>query len=189
MPVRQARPTFGRRFEMEYVYQQFDPRTGAISADETHFLTVTSEWQWRDEIVRDEVDPRRAGSYHEVRNGDYTSYNASLRHLRQHPPEPGSIVIGNRILDPTLLFLARSRRAGGGWIVEPQGPTLITAVQRTSRQCPGPQGPTECGEEEFSVAWETASDMSFRGGIPTRASRSVDGRLIESFAVRSLDIK
>jgi hypothetical protein len=153
-------------FEMEYVYQQFDTRTGKIIVDETHVLTVTSEWQFRDEIVRDEVDPRRAGSYHEFRNGIYYSYDASLRNLRELHPDPNSIVLVNRILDPTLLSSARVQKAGGGWLLQSQAQPVTTAVQRISGQCPGSQGLGEC-EEELFVEWETKSPgVSFRGGIP-----------------------
>src|SRR5918996_1202768 len=170
-------------FEMEYVYQVFDPRTGALIADETHRLTVTSEWQWRDEIVRDEVDPRRAGSYREFRGGGvYYSYKANLGDLKELPVDEDSILLVSQFLDPTLFAKVKSQKSGPGWVLESETAAVTTAVQRTARQCPGPQGPAECGEE-FSVKWETASDMSFRGGIPTNAHRSVDGRLVENFVV------
>jgi hypothetical protein len=174
-------------FEMTYNYQVFSV-DGRIVADETHHLSVSNEYSWRDEILADRVNPEAAGSFREFKDGVLTSYNAKLKDTKQFPAEQGAIIVVNEFLNAALLPSVKAGRAGGGWSDVAQSADSVNATQRTLGRCPDSDPPRQC-VEEVRLEWAATSLAApYKGGIVIRGERVLDGTILARLEAVSFEM-
>ena len=182
-----VRASLWPKFEMTYTYQIFSV-DGRIAADETHHLSVSDEFSWRDEVIADRVDPEGTGSFREFKDGLLTSYNAKLKDTKQFSAEQGGIIVINEFLNAALLPSVKAGRAGGGWSGVTQSIDSVKATQRDLKRCPGADASRQCAEE-VRLEWAATSLAApYKGGIATHAERLFDGKIVGRFEAVSLEI-
>jgi hypothetical protein len=101
---------------MTYTLFRIAPATGEVITDETWQVSARSEWDWRADLVRDSVNPKRVGSYRIFKDLTETYYDAYLNVIRtsEESKKGPSLLSINEWLSPTRLPKIRTG-AEGPW--------------------------------------------------------------------------
>lgn len=195
-------------FTLTYAVWERDPRTGAVWLDQTRRISVVNEYDWRDEVLRDAVDPAAVGSYTEFRQGVLITYDAALDDRRVINDIEGTTATQFELtpqlyprlrfgIGPDLGFAKTSATA----------PERLAWRRVSSVPCaPAPprteRGPLVCRdaatplEEEELVEFDAATagtgskgPRAYHGAIPVYGERRIGGEVVRRFEAISFRVE
>lgn len=180
-------------FTMTYAIRGNDIGTDQVRLDQTHRLILTSEYAWRDEVIRDGIDPREVGSFRELKDGVITQYNAVRKDTQtfklSSPEAVTSITVD---LDPSLFARIRAGQAQGWQDARPSTTGRIAKMRTNTQPC---RQSATCRVQE-RVEFDTTSinensvagQQTPVGGIAVSSEVLVDGKVERSFRAETLQI-
>ncbi|MGD9889821.1 MAG: hypothetical protein AB7N70_39345 [Dehalococcoidia bacterium] len=133
-------PRLWPSFTMVYSVREVDIATNTTVFDQTRRLTVVNEYNWQEDVIRDGIEPREAGSMRSFQNQTVCYFSAAKNHQYCHDPLPSGTVTSVVVpeLSPTALFGVQAGRGGQWRQSKTAAPWRTARVREAVVPCPTP---------------------------------------------------